>query len=134
MILSPVPSRIVALSAGLRVSRGGTAGSTDKAVFEQLSGYPRALFMAAALMGLLAVVPGLPFVPFIALGGVMAFGAWLVPRQIEAENRLRREDEEKEVVQNKEAEKDSVKTAIKTDEIELALGKQVSTRLPGARS
>src|SRR5690606_25338401 len=131
-IVSQVPALIVSLAAGLLVSRGGTAGSTDKAVVEQLSGYPRALFMAAALMGLLALVPGLPFLPFIALGGVMAFGAWLVPRQIEAENRLRREDEEKKVVQNKEAEKDSVKTALKTAEIELALGKQVSTRLLGA--
>ncbi|HEV7433810.1 MAG TPA: FHIPEP family type III secretion protein, partial [Pseudorhizobium sp.] len=47
-------------------------------------------------------------------------------------NQVRREDEEKKVVQTKEAEKDSVKSALRTAEIELALGKQVSTRLLGA--
>ncbi|MCJ8520835.1 flagellar biosynthesis protein FlhA [Pseudorhizobium tarimense] len=131
-IVSQIPALVVSLAAGLLVSRGGTAGSTDKAVVDQLSGYPRALSMAAGLMGVLALVPGLPIIPFMALGGVMGFGAWLVPRRLEAENKLRREDEEKKVVQNKEAEKDSVKSALRTAEIELALGKQVSTRLLGA--
>jgi len=131
-IVSQVPALVVSLAAGLLVSRGGTSGSTDKAVVDQLSGYPRALSMAAGLMGMLALVPGLPLVPFMALGGVMGFGAWYIPRRLETENKQRREDEEKKVVQNKEAEKDSVKSALRTAEIELALGKQVSTRLLGA--
>ncbi len=131
-IVTQIPALIVSLAAGLLVTRGGTAGSTDKAVIDQLSGYPRALSMAAGLMALLAIIPGLPFLPFMALGGLMGFGAWLVPRRIEAENKARREDEEQKVVQTKEAEKDSVKSVLKTSEIELALGKQVSTRLLGA--
>ena len=131
-IVSQVPALIVSLAAGLLVSRGGTKGSTDQAVVGQLSGYPRALSVASGLMVVLALVPGLPFVPFTILGGVMAFGAWFIPRQIESENRLLRESEEKKVVQNKEAEKDSVKSVLRSTEIELALGKQVSTRLLGA--
>ncbi|SIQ02174.1 flagellar biosynthesis protein FlhA [Rhizobium sp. RU35A] len=131
-IVSQVPALIVSLAAGLLVSRGGTPGTADKAVLDQLGGYPRALSLAAALMGILALVPGLPFVPFVALGGIMAFGAWIVPRRLEAENKLRRETEEKKVSQTKEADKDSVKSMLRTSEIELALGKQVSTRLLGA--
>ncbi len=131
-IVSQVPALVVSLAAGLLVSRGGSTGSTDKAVLDQLSGYPRALFMSAGLMAVLALVPGLPLLPFLALGTVMGFGAWVIPRRLEAENKVRREDEEKKVVQTKEAEKDSVKSALRTAEIELALGKQVSTRLLGA--
>ncbi|CAH0339509.1 flagellar biosynthesis protein FlhA [Rhizobium sp. CECT 9324] len=131
-IVSQVPALIVSLAAGLLVSRGGTPGSTDQAVINQLSGYPRALSVAAALMCALALVPGLPLVPFMALGGLMAFGAWFIPRQLEAENKVKRDQEEKKVIQNKEAEKDSVKSVLKTAEIELALGKLVSTRLLGA--
>ena len=131
-IVSQVPALVVSLAAGLLVSRGGTPGSTDQAVINQLSGYPRALWVAASLMAALALVPGLPFIPFMALGGVMAFGAWFIPRQLEAENKVKRDQEEKKVIQNKEAEKDSVKSVLKTAEIELALGKLVSTRLLGA--
>ncbi|MBB5571478.1 MULTISPECIES: flagellar biosynthesis protein FlhA [Rhizobium] len=131
-LVSQMPALIVSLAAGLLVSRGGTAGSTDQAVINQLSGYPRALAVAAILMGILAVMPGMPFLPFLILGGLMAGGAWFIPRQVEAENKLRRDAEEKKVMQSKEMEKDSVKSVLTTSEIELALGKIVSTRLLGA--
>ncbi|WP_313609216.1 FHIPEP family type III secretion protein, partial [Rhizobium sp.] len=131
-IVSQIPALIVSLAAGLLVSRGGTAGSTDQAVVNQLSGYPRALMVSAMLMGLLAIIPGLPFLPFIMLGGIMAFGSWYIPRQAEAESALLRQEEADKVLQTTEAEKDSVKQVLKTSEIELALGKQVSTRLLGA--
>jgi flagellar biosynthesis protein FlhA len=131
-IVSQIPALVVSLAAGLLVSRGGTPGTADKAVIDQLGGYPRALSLAASLMAILALVPGLPFLPFVTLGGVMAFGAWIVPRRLEAETKARRDTEEKKVIQTKEAEKDSVKSMLKTAEIELALGKQVSTRLLGA--
>ncbi|MDL2404839.1 flagellar biosynthesis protein FlhA [Rhizobium calliandrae] len=131
-LVSQMPALIVSLAAGLLVSRGGTAGSTDQAVINQLSGYPRALAVAAILMGILAVMPGMPFIPFLILGGLMAGGAWFIPRQVEAENKLRRDAEEKKVMQTKEMEKDSVKSVLTTSEIELALGKIVSTRLLGA--
>ena len=131
-LVSQMPALIVSLAAGLLVSRGGTSGSTDQAVLNQLSGYPRALAVSAVLMGILAVMPGMPFLPFVFLGGLMATGAWYIPRQIAAENKLLRDTEEQKVMQTKEMEKDSVKSVLKTAEIELALGKIVSTRLLGA--
>ncbi|OJU83052.1 MAG: EscV/YscV/HrcV family type III secretion system export apparatus protein, partial [Shinella sp. 65-6] len=131
-LVSQIPALIVSLAAGLIVSRGGTAGSTDQAVINQLSGYPRALLVAAGLMVLLALVPGLPFFPFMVLGGIMAFGSWVIPRRIAEENRVKREQEAQEVQATRDQEKDSVKSMLKTAEIELLLGKQVSTRLLGA--
>ena len=131
-LVSQMPALVVSLAAGFLVTRGGSTGSTDQAVVAQLSGYPRALAVASVLMGVLAIMPGLPFVPFFILGGLMAAGAWYIPRRTEADNKLLREQEEKKVMQTKETEKDSVKSALKTAEIELALGKIVSTRLLGA--
>jgi flagellar biosynthesis protein FlhA len=131
-LVAQMPALIVSLAAGFLVTRGGSTGSTDQAVINQLSGYPRALAVAAVLMGILAIMPGLPFFPFMTLGGLMATGAWLIPRQIEAGNKVLRDQEEKKVMQSKELEKDSVKSVLKTSEIELALGKIVSTRMLGA--
>ena len=131
-LVSQIPALVVSLAAGMLVTRGGNLGSTDKAVISQLSGYPRALSVAAALMAVLALMPGLPLVPFMTLAGVMGFGGWIIPRRIEAENKARREAEEKKVKQIKETETDSVKNVLKTAEIELLLGKQISTRLLGA--
>jgi flagellar biosynthesis protein FlhA len=132
-LVSQIPALIISLAAGLLVSRGGQTGTTDKAVVDQLGGYPRALAMSAALVFGLALMPGLPFIPFVTLGGVMAFGAWVIPRRLEAENQAKRTmEEQKKAAEVKADDKDSVKQALKTPEIELALGKQVSTRLLGA--
>lgn len=132
-LVSQIPALIISLAAGLLVSRGGQTGTTDKAVVEQLGGYPRALAMSAALVFVLALMPGLPFLPFVTLGGIMAFGAWVIPRRLEAENQAKRNvEEQKKAAEVKDSDKDSVKQALKTPEIELALGKQVSTRLLGA--
>ncbi|MCV9998724.1 flagellar biosynthesis protein FlhA [Pararhizobium sp. YC-54] len=131
-LVSQIPALIVSLAAGLLVSRGGTSGSTDQAVVNQLGGYPRALMVAAGLILMLAFMPGLPFVPFAVLGGGMAFLGWVIPRRLEAANKLKREQDQQTAQHKTDSEKDSVKSVLKTAEIELLLGKQVSTRLLGA--
>lgn len=133
-LVSQIPALIISLAAGLLVSRGGQTGTTDKAVMDQLAGYPRALGVASAMVGILAIVPGLPFLPFAALGGSMAFAAFMIPRQ-RAEEAAANElvaEEQRKASEVKADDKDSVKQALRTPEIELLLGKQVSTRLLGA--
>jgi flagellar biosynthesis protein FlhA len=132
-LVSQIPALIISLAAGLLVSRGGQTGTTDKAVVDQLAGYPRALGMAAGLVTVLALVPGLPFLPFATLGGVLAFASYAIPRR-KAEEALAEQmaEEQRKASEVKPEDKDSVKQALKTPEIELLLGKQVSTRLLGA--
>src|SRR5690606_26540402 len=131
-LVSQIPALIVSLAAGLLVSKGGTRGSADQAVLGQLGGYPRALFVAAVLMVVLALIPGLPVLPFAALAGIMAFAGYTIPRRI-AEAREREIEAEKAAAELKKAEeKDSVKESLKTSEIELVLGKQLSAQLLAA--
>ncbi|MDQ1185077.1 MULTISPECIES: flagellar biosynthesis protein FlhA [Agrobacterium] len=131
-IVSQVPALIVSLAAGLIVTRGGTLGSTDTAVINQLSGYPKALSVAAGLMFILALVPGLPFLPFMFLSGLLALGAWFIPRQLQREQDVARAEEDQKAADATQAESETVKSVLRTTEIELALGKQVSPRLLGA--
>lgn len=128
-LVSQIPALIVSLSAALLVSKGGTRGATEKAVLNQLVKYPRASLVAALLMFFLAIIPGLPMFPFAFLGGVLAFVGYTVPKRLAKE-----QDEQKrlaaETEQRKQREaRDSVKESMKSAEIELCLGKQLSTKL-----
>lgn len=69
-LVSQIPAVIISIASALLLARGGAQGSTDLAVFAQLSKHPAALATVACLMGLFAMVPGLPFLPFMigALG------------------------------------------------------------------
>jgi flagellar biosynthesis protein FlhA len=73
-----IPSVIISLSAGLLVTKASNSGSSDQALFSQLSKRPRALFLAAALSSAIALLPGLPFFPFFLISGALGGLAYLV--------------------------------------------------------
>jgi flagellar biosynthesis protein FlhA len=77
-LVSQIPALIVSTAAGLLVSKAGVSGSADKAIAKQLANMPKALGMSAAVMGALALLPGIPMVPFLGL----ALGAGYMARRI----------------------------------------------------
>lgn len=74
-LVSQIPSLIVSIAAGLLVSKAGVKGAADQALIKQLSGYPKAMGLSAFVMIAMAFLPGLPFIPFMALGLGAAFFA-----------------------------------------------------------
>ena len=128
-LVSQIPALIVSLAAGLLVSKGGTRGSADKAVFGQLGAYPKALQLAALLMFIFAMMPGLPMLPFLVLSLILAGSGFLITRRIAAEAEQRKIDAEKSAQEKTDAEQNSVKNSLATSEIELVLGKQLATHL-----
>lgn len=76
-LVSQIPAVIVSIASALLLARGGTEGSTDKAVAEQFGKYPNALLLVAAFMAVFSLFPGMPFVPFI-VGSIFLGGlAWV---------------------------------------------------------
>jgi flagellar biosynthesis protein FlhA len=126
-LVSQIPALIVSLAAGLLVSKGGNRGSAEEAVMSQLGSYPRALFVASILLGVLALIPGLPFLPFAVLGGGMAAAAYSIPRRL-ARDAARAEAQVEEAKRVKqEDDRNSIKESLRTAEVELCLGKQLAT-------
>ncbi|MFK8039992.1 MAG: flagellar biosynthesis protein FlhA [Rickettsiaceae bacterium] len=77
-LVSQIPSLIVSLSAGLLVTKSGITGSAEKAIFGQLSKYPRSLWMTALVTGMMVFAPGLPPAPFIILALIISGIGYLV--------------------------------------------------------
>src|SRR5260221_352525 len=75
-LVSQIPALIVSTAAGMLVSKAGVAGSADKALFGQFSAYPAAHGLASFLMVSLAVLPGIPMLPFLALAALTGGAAW----------------------------------------------------------
>jgi len=125
-LVSQIPALVISLAAGLLVSKGGTRGPAEKLVLGQLGAYPRALFMAAGLMGLFAVIPGLPTLPFLFLAALLSFVGWVIPRQRQAEKEAKEAAERKVAEDAARASKDSVKAELELPELELTVGKQLA--------
>ncbi len=76
-LVSQIPALFVSMAAGLLVTKAGITGRPEEALLSQFRNYPRALGVTAGLAVTLALLPGLPALPFLALAG----GAgWLAAR------------------------------------------------------
>ncbi len=84
-LVSQIPAVIISIAAALLLARGGARGSADFELVRQFGRYPAALATVAVLMGLFALVPGLPFLPFIGGAAVLGTAAWYAARQRRAE-------------------------------------------------
>lgn len=84
-LVNQLPSVIISIAAALLLARGGATGATDLALSRQLGGYPAALSTVGVLMFLFALVPGLPFVPFVMGSFALGATAWLASRRQQRE-------------------------------------------------
>src|SRR5947207_7467771 len=80
-LVTQVPALIVSTAAGLLVTKAGISGAADQALIRQLSGYPKALGMSAAVMGVMSLLPGIPMLPFLVLGGGAGALAYVIEKQ-----------------------------------------------------
>jgi flagellar biosynthesis protein FlhA len=80
-LVSQMPALIVSTAAGLMVSKAGVEGATDKALMRQLSFYPQALGMVAAVLGVVGILPGMPLMVFAPLSGGFGALAWFAHKR-----------------------------------------------------
>jgi flagellar biosynthesis protein FlhA len=118
-LVTQVPALIVSIAAGLLVSKAGVTGAADKALLSQLSTYPKALGMSAAVMLVMSLLPGIPMIPFLILGGGTASLAYTINRR----NKLAiaAETKKTEVAQAAPVE-EPMSAALKMDDLKIELG------------
>ncbi|PJA26657.1 MAG: flagellar biosynthesis protein FlhA [candidate division Zixibacteria bacterium CG_4_9_14_3_um_filter_46_8] len=72
-LVTQIPSLIISTSSGIIVTRAASETNLGQDITKQFSGYPRAIKVAAVVLFLFGIVPGLPTLPFFALGALAGF-------------------------------------------------------------
>jgi flagellar biosynthesis protein FlhA len=75
-LVSQIPALVISIAAGMVVSKAGVEGSADKALTTQLAMNPVGLGMVSASAGVMALIPGMPILPFAAVAvgsGLLAY-------------------------------------------------------------
>ena len=129
-LVTQIPALIVSLAAGLLVSKGATRGSAEAVIIGQFGNYPQALSLSAIVMGLLALAPGLPLVPFAAIAATLAFVSVSITQKRQAATKMAAERKASELGGTPEQSiAQSIKDQLKTCELEVCLGMQISNAL-----
>ncbi|NRA38429.1 MAG: flagellar biosynthesis protein FlhA [Planctomycetes bacterium] len=118
-LVSQIPSLLIAIGSGMLV----TKASSDKSVGQELSREfllkPKAIAIAAFMVLLLGLIPGMPFIPFAIISGALFYTYRTVRGNEEEEAQLQADVEQEEEGKNAE---ENIEDLIVTDRISIEIG------------
>ena len=121
-LVSQIPAVIISVSAALLLAKGKGDGTVDKAMLKQFSAHPAALVSVSGVMAVFALMPGLPFLPFMFVSLGLGYGAYRSYKNIEAAKiKAKTEDEPEE----KAPVEKTMGDVLDIDEIHLILSKEL---------
>ena len=77
-LVTVIPALMISISGGLIVTRASSESQISTDVMRQVFSNPQPLFLASGVLIAMATFPGLPMMPFLALGGGVGYGAWML--------------------------------------------------------
>jgi len=83
-LVTVIPALMISVAGGLIVTRAGSEKKLGQEFNQQLFGNPEPLGLAGGILVALALFPGLPTIPFLALGGGIGAAAWRMRKKAQA--------------------------------------------------
>jgi flagellar biosynthesis protein FlhA len=80
-LVTQIPALIISTAAGIVVSRASSEQDLSREFSTQIFGRPQTLFVAAAVLGVLGVIPGTPHLAFLTIAAVLAGSGWWLMRR-----------------------------------------------------
>ncbi len=120
-LVTQIPAIVVSTAAGMVVTKAGLKVATEKALWAQLGGHPKALGLSSFLLVALAVLPGIPSLPFLLLAAVTGALAFVVNRRQEGELMEVEKLAEEAAAETPIAE-EPISSALRIDNLRLELG------------
>ncbi len=77
-LVSEIPALLVSTATGIIVTRAAAEGNMGEELTRQILGKPRTMFMVGSLVLAFGLVPGLPKIPFFAIGLAFLGMGWIV--------------------------------------------------------
>lgn len=116
-LVSQIPALLIATAAGLVVTRSASGSALDTQMKKQLLSNPRVLGTVAGAVFLFALIPGMPFVPFVLLSVALGAGSYLSNKKIKENLTLDSAAEEVKALPEEQVEQ-----YLQVDPIEVEIG------------
>ncbi len=87
-LVAQIPALVISSAAGVIVSRVSTGHDISHQVISQLALYPKAWWLAAGVVGLFGIIPGMPHLPFLLFAPVLGVTGWGLVREQARQARL----------------------------------------------
>ena len=118
-LVSQIPALVISTAAGIIVTRTGSGDNLGDEVSDQLTANPKTLMLSAGIIGLLALIPGLPLLPFMTISLGLGFAALKIQKTQMAEKMA---TSTKSAEQKVKSEEENIDKLLNVDVLELEVG------------
>jgi flagellar biosynthesis protein FlhA len=80
-LVAQIPALVISSAAGVIVSRVSTGHDVGSQILGQLAAFPKSWWLAAGIIGLFGLVPGMPHVPFLMFAPLLGGAGWWFGRE-----------------------------------------------------
>jgi flagellar biosynthesis protein FlhA len=116
-LAAQIPALLISTATGIIVTRSGSEENLGTEITSQLLGQPRATALAGGVVALMGLIPGLPTLPFVFVGGLLFLLGRTIGKQKAADLAAAAAPTVASAVHG-----DPVAGALQVDPLELALG------------
>ncbi|MBT3585238.1 MAG: flagellar biosynthesis protein FlhA [Halobacteriovoraceae bacterium] len=117
-LVSQIPALIISISAGIIAPRNTDDDSLGLQVTRQFKVHPKAMFIAATILGVFGLIPGLPKFPFFSLCLALLVTAYYIDKG----NKQEEDDFKARQVDEKKATPDNLEELLSLELVELEVG------------
>ena len=120
-LVAQIPALVISTAAGFLVTRASTDANMADHVATQITAQPRVILISAGVLGMFAMMPGMPTVPFSVLAALLGVWSYFLFQRIEAKEQA---ESHKEIVQAREEAKaeEPIETFLSLDLLRLDVG------------
>ena len=116
-LVSQIPALLISTAAGMVVTRSAAGTPLDTQIKTQLLANPRVLGIVAATVVIFSFLPGMPTIPFIAIGSVLGVTSYVKNKNKENEANVIEEE-----IKSDEKAEEVVEQYLQVDPIEIEIG------------
>lgn len=117
-LVTQVPALIISTAAGILVTRNASDDALGEQVQKQFKVHPKAIYVSAAVLVFFGLIPGLPKLPFFAMGGMLGYLAY----RMEQSNAKAEIEEKQKSVEVKKTSPQNLEELLNMELVELEVG------------
>jgi flagellar biosynthesis protein FlhA len=121
-LVSQIPALLISTASGILVTRSGDNENFGTIAIKQLTGFPKVIAIAAAVLLFLAIIPGLPHIAFIILSALCMTAAYLLYKDEMQHNIQQSQVKQKEMTEIENKEPENVMNLISVEPMEIEIG------------
>jgi flagellar biosynthesis protein FlhA len=117
-LVSQTPSLMISTASGIIVTRAASSGNLGSEITSQFAQSTKALYVSSIFMVGLGLVPGMPTIPFLLLGGLLGYVAY----RISSNAKIIPEPTISEDLEDQAPVEEKIEDYLKIDQMEMEIG------------